>query len=304
MMDDALTIQPDATDADNIVLPTATPPVVAPLAAKDKDGLFDVDTMEDKLAEYESNAAAMSKLHGDWLEAYAIWSSRLERLRGKVEFLDQKLLVLLNKEPGEEFEEFELVNAGIYISSGLAVASGIYGLIASIRTWRALAVDAGRWATFKAGGGIALSAVSLVAGAAIAIYNTAERVKFLKRILDDYEGWYSETTHQINEMKQAVEEEILPPMREAAAAAGVDEALIRKLNMPLTELDLSVRASNCLESARIDTVAELVTQTDSELLKLRSFGRTSLREVKRKLQDLELDLGMELPEGYQMAKGE
>ncbi|MEM1186265.1 MAG: DNA-directed RNA polymerase subunit alpha [Planctomycetota bacterium] len=91
---------------------------------------------------------------------------------------------------------------------------------------------------------------------------------------------------------------------EAAAAAGVDEALIRKLNMPLTELDLSVRASNCLESARIDTVAELVTQTDSELLKLRSFGRTSLREVKRKLQDLELDLGIELPEGYQMAKGE
>ena len=74
--------------------------------------------------------------------------------------------------------------------------------------------------------------------------------------------------------------------------------------MPLTELDLSVRASNCLESARVDTVAELVTQTDSELLKLRSFGRTSLREVKRKLQDLELDLGMELPEGYQMAKGE
>ena len=91
---------------------------------------------------------------------------------------------------------------------------------------------------------------------------------------------------------------------EAAAAAGVDEALIRKLNMPLTELDLSVRASNCLESARIDTVAQLVTQTDSELLKLRSFGRTSLREVKRKLLDMELDLGMELPEGYQMAKAD
>lgn len=87
---------------------------------------------------------------------------------------------------------------------------------------------------------------------------------------------------------------------EAAAAAGVDEELIRKLNMPLTDLELSVRASNCLESARVDTVAQLVQMTDSELLKLRSFGRTSLREVKRKLIDLELDLGMELPEGYQM----
>lgn len=84
---------------------------------------------------------------------------------------------------------------------------------------------------------------------------------------------------------------------EAAAAAGVDEELIRKLNMPISELELSVRASNCLESARIETVAQLVSQTDSDLLKLRSFGRTSLREVKRKLQDLGLELGMELPEG-------
>lgn len=85
---------------------------------------------------------------------------------------------------------------------------------------------------------------------------------------------------------------------EAAAAASVDEDLIRKLNMPIADLELSVRASNCLESARIETVGQLVTQTDSELLKLRSFGRTSLREVKRKLQDISLDLGMQLPEGY------
>ena len=87
---------------------------------------------------------------------------------------------------------------------------------------------------------------------------------------------------------------------EAAAAASVDEELIRKLNMPIGELDLSVRASNCLESARIDLVAQLVQQTEPELLKLRSFGRTSLREVKRKLLDIGLDLGMQLPEGYQM----
>ncbi len=85
---------------------------------------------------------------------------------------------------------------------------------------------------------------------------------------------------------------------EAAAAAGVDEELIRKLNMSIGDLDLSVRASNCLESARIDTVAQLVSQPESDLLKLRSFGRTSLREVKRKLLDVGLDLGMDLPEGY------
>jgi DNA-directed RNA polymerase subunit alpha len=85
--------------------------------------------------------------------------------------------------------------------------------------------------------------------------------------------------------------------QEAAKAASVDEELIRKLNMPISELDLSVRASNCLESARIQTVADLVSKSDSDLLKVRSFGKTSLREVKKKLQDINLDLGMTLPEG-------
>lgn len=84
---------------------------------------------------------------------------------------------------------------------------------------------------------------------------------------------------------------------QAAAAASVDEELIRKLNMPIGELDLSVRASNCLESAKISTVAELVSKTEQDLLKVRSFGKTSLREVKKKLQDMNLSLGMALPEG-------
>ena len=87
---------------------------------------------------------------------------------------------------------------------------------------------------------------------------------------------------------------------EASAAAGVDEELLRKLRMPIGDLDLSVRASNCLESAKIRTVAELVSKTDQELLRVRSFGKTSLREVKKKLEDLNLELGMELPEGYDL----
>lgn len=90
---------------------------------------------------------------------------------------------------------------------------------------------------------------------------------------------------------------------EAAAAAAVDEELIRKLMMPVADLDLSVRASNCLESAKINTVGELVTKTEAELLKVRSFGKTSLREVKRKLADLNMDLGMELPEGVVVGSG-
>lgn len=84
---------------------------------------------------------------------------------------------------------------------------------------------------------------------------------------------------------------------EAAKAAQVDDELVRKLTMTVGDLELSVRASNCLESAQIMQVADLVTKTESDLLKVRSFGRTSLREVKRKLQDMGLDLGMTLPEG-------
>jgi len=72
---------------------------------------------------------------------------------------------------------------------------------------------------------------------------------------------------------------------------AVDEELTAKLNMPMSELELSVRANNCLESAKIETVGQLVDMSESELLKIRSFGRTSLREVKRKLTDLGLSLG-------------
>jgi DNA-directed RNA polymerase subunit alpha len=71
----------------------------------------------------------------------------------------------------------------------------------------------------------------------------------------------------------------------------VDEELNQKLAMPIQELELSVRASNCLESAKIETVGDLVKMSEPELLKIRSFGKTSLREIKRKLADIGLSLG-------------
>ena len=85
---------------------------------------------------------------------------------------------------------------------------------------------------------------------------------------------------------------------EAAAAARVDEDLNRKLRMSVSDMDLSVRATNCLESAKITSVAELVSKTEQDLLKVRSFGKTSLREVKRKLEQMNLTLGMTLPDGF------
>jgi DNA-directed RNA polymerase subunit alpha len=70
--------------------------------------------------------------------------------------------------------------------------------------------------------------------------------------------------------------------------------LERKLSQPVDSLDLSVRASNCLASQKIQTIGQLVRMGEDELLKVRSFGKTSLREVKRKLADLGLSLGMDL----------
>ena len=64
------------------------------------------------------------------------------------------------------------------------------------------------------------------------------------------------------------------------------------LAKPVAELEMSVRAANCLQVAKIQTVEQLVSLTDADLLKVRSFGKTSLREVKRKLADLGLSLGM------------
>jgi len=96
--------------------------------------------------------------------------------------------------------------------------------------------------------------------------------------------------------------------RAAEAQQDVDAELQRKLMMSVHELELSVRANNCLESAKIETVGHLVNMAEADLLKIRSFGKTSLREVKRKLQDLGLMLGMNvtLPEtpGSRQAESE
>ena len=81
----------------------------------------------------------------------------------------------------------------------------------------------------------------------------------------------------------------------SAGAAGLDLAVEAKLSMSLAELDLSVRASNCLESENIHSVRDLVTRNEDELLELRNFGETTLSEVREKLADFGLRLGMRLP---------
>ena len=85
-----------------------------------------------------------------------------------------------------------------------------------------------------------------------------------------------------------------------AAARGIldgsgDVALEAKLNMSLSELNLSVRASNCLESENINTVRDLVRRNEDQLIDVRNFGETTLHEVREKLSELGLRLGMHVP---------
>ena len=70
-----------------------------------------------------------------------------------------------------------------------------------------------------------------------------------------------------------------------------DAELEAKLNMSLAELELSVRATNCLEVEGITTVRDLVSRTEDELLQVRNFGETTLKEVRAKLKEIGLDLG-------------
>lgn len=80
-----------------------------------------------------------------------------------------------------------------------------------------------------------------------------------------------------------------------SASSGMDPSMESKLNMSLAELNLSVRASNCLESENINTVRDLVTRSEDQLLEVRNFGETTLNEVREKLADIGLRLGMRLP---------
>ena len=84
-------------------------------------------------------------------------------------------------------------------------------------------------------------------------------------------------------------------MIEMTGYAPVDLELEEKLGQSLAELNLSVRATNCLESEGITSVRDLVTKTEDELLQVRNFGETTLVEVRERLQQLQLRLGMRLP---------
>lgn len=93
-----------------------------------------------------------------------------------------------------------------------------------------------------------------------------------------------------------------PSMRSIEFEADGQEAseeqnrLRKLLNMSVNEIELSVRAANCLNNANITTVGELATKSEPEMLKYRNFGKKSLTEIKNKLEQLGLSLGKQIDE--------
>jgi len=71
-----------------------------------------------------------------------------------------------------------------------------------------------------------------------------------------------------------------------------DTELLSKMKMPVSELELSVRSANCLEKAKLKTIGDIVSKTESEMLKYRNFGKKSLSEIVGVLESMGFSLGM------------
>lgn len=118
-----------------------------------------------------------------------------------------------------------------------------------------------------------------------------EAAKILRKHLNPFVQYFELSSGQ------ALEQKAEP---QVVMVGDVEATTEDKLAMPVSTLDLSVRAGNCLATANIATIGDLLKWDEPGLLKLRSFGKTSLREVKRKLADMGLALRSE-PE---MAEGD
>lgn len=110
-----------------------------------------------------------------------------------------------------------------------------------------------------------------------------ESISEAARIMSDYLNLFFDFDENYVEVEEKVDEE--------------QEKKKQFLSKLVSELELSVRSANCLEAAGIITIKDLVTKTESEMLKYRNFGRKSLNEIKAILTDMGLSFGVTLGDG-------
>ncbi len=113
----------------------------------------------------------------------------------------------------------------------------------------------------------------------------AEASKIFRKHLNPFVGFGEPGPELQQEPTRAAEEG--PPVTEAQEKDELED----RLSMPVEELGLSVRAQNCLEAEGIKTVRDLVAKNPDELLGMRNMGKTTLKEIEKKLGDLGLELG-------------
>ncbi len=117
-----------------------------------------------------------------------------------------------------------------------------------------------------------------------------DAIAFSAKILKDSLSIF--ITFEEEEVVQAPEATSAAPQ---PASTGVDSDRLRELlNQPVDIIELSVRASNCLKAAKIRTIGDLVSKTDEELIGYKNFGKKSLDEIKERLTELSLSLGMDV----------
>jgi DNA-directed RNA polymerase subunit alpha len=112
-----------------------------------------------------------------------------------------------------------------------------------------------------------------------------EAAKILRKHLNPFIQ-YADLGYQLQKDSGMTQEE-------GEEVGDVDE-IRRKLSLPISTLALSMRSRNCLEGENIKTIGDLVSRSVAEMIKVRNFGKTSLVEVKKKLGELGLSLGMDL----------
>jgi len=87
-----------------------------------------------------------------------------------------------------------------------------------------------------------------------------------------------------------------------AVESKEDQELLKKIKLPVSEMELSVRSGNCLREARIKTIGELVKKTEQDMLQYRNFGKKSLTEIKEILKTMGLGFGMDVPKEEKKGK--
>lgn len=110
-----------------------------------------------------------------------------------------------------------------------------------------------------------------------------DSIAYSAKILKDQLSVFINFDEHVSEEKQ----------RSGHAPTDLNESLFKSID----ELELSVRATNCLKSANISLVGELVQRTENDMLKTKNFGRKSLDEIRRVLHDMGLEFGQKI-EGF------